>query len=573
MASTGPSRINGIDPSVAVKAPCDVATTANITLSGAQTIDGVAVAETTPKTRVLVKNQANATENGIYDVYDTAWARSKDCNGARDIVDGTQVAISSGTAYAGSTWRFDVTDPVSFGTSSISLTRVSYIDESVYIPPSRNVDLLSDIASLDLADYDEVRVSGESAAGDNIFSLQRSSGLDSAGKAGSAAEISSTGKLVAYDVTGKAFVEVKQRFPGRTRSNGRLAGRNVHIYEWGSPYGGNDWCFVRTPDGYDPQGEPHPLLILNHGNGWIMDGTEATANFSSKTQFGVDTQNSGTYLDDTRSDYVEYSSPMIEAFLAAGYVVCGAQNDGQNYGVGQAGYGNRETRQNIKLFFDHIQTNYNVQPWCHMIGASNGCIATLNAAMIMGSERIRSITLLYPLINLHAAWSSTYTSAVETAYSPFSTSGAFSSFLEQTDGHDPMVAFTDFSILAADSTEAVYANANFYRLSQDSGTKDLTWVRENRLVDSAIASDTGISLSSLTIYRRSIFPWPRIRCHWSPDDTAVPQEYHWQAFEKLLTRGNHVTFSEEVLGEHGDYRHFEGLDGSGVSRIIAWTQI
>ena len=34
-------RITGIETSVAVKAPCVVATTANITLSGTQTINGV----------------------------------------------------------------------------------------------------------------------------------------------------------------------------------------------------------------------------------------------------------------------------------------------------------------------------------------------------------------------------------------------------------------------------------------------------------------------------------------------------------------------------------------------------
>ena len=43
MASTGVDRVEGLDPAVAFKAPCRVATTANITLSGAQTIDGVAI--------------------------------------------------------------------------------------------------------------------------------------------------------------------------------------------------------------------------------------------------------------------------------------------------------------------------------------------------------------------------------------------------------------------------------------------------------------------------------------------------------------------------------------------------
>lgn len=120
MASTGVDRVNGIDPFVAFKAPCKVATTANVTLSGAQTIDGVSVSETTPKTRVLVRSQTNSTENGIYDVYDTSWVRSSDFNGTRDIVDSTLVSVDSGTSYSGTTWRVQATNPVVIGITSIS---------------------------------------------------------------------------------------------------------------------------------------------------------------------------------------------------------------------------------------------------------------------------------------------------------------------------------------------------------------------------------------------------------------------------------------------------------------------
>jgi phage-related tail fiber protein len=52
-----------------------VATTANITLSGTQTIDGVAVVA---GDRVLVKSQTAPAENGIYVVSNTSWSRSLD---------------------------------------------------------------------------------------------------------------------------------------------------------------------------------------------------------------------------------------------------------------------------------------------------------------------------------------------------------------------------------------------------------------------------------------------------------------------------------------------------------------
>jgi len=61
----------GLDTKESVKA----ATTANITLSGAQTVDTVSVVA---DDRVLVKDQSNAVENGIYVAQSGAWARASD---------------------------------------------------------------------------------------------------------------------------------------------------------------------------------------------------------------------------------------------------------------------------------------------------------------------------------------------------------------------------------------------------------------------------------------------------------------------------------------------------------------
>lgn len=65
------ARLNGLTP----KAPARAATTANITLSGAQTIDTVSIVA---GNRVLVKNQTNAEENGIYVAAAGAWSRAAD---------------------------------------------------------------------------------------------------------------------------------------------------------------------------------------------------------------------------------------------------------------------------------------------------------------------------------------------------------------------------------------------------------------------------------------------------------------------------------------------------------------
>jgi hypothetical protein len=77
--------------------PCRVATTANITLSGAQTIDGIAcVADD----RVLVKNQTLPAENGVYVVASGAWSRAADSNSVAEL-NYSAVDVLVGTLSAG----------------------------------------------------------------------------------------------------------------------------------------------------------------------------------------------------------------------------------------------------------------------------------------------------------------------------------------------------------------------------------------------------------------------------------------------------------------------------------------
>jgi hypothetical protein len=72
------------------KDPVRVATTANITLSGTQTIDGVGVAV---GNRVLVKNQTTAAQNGIYVVAAGAWTRVTDADTAAEHANATVIAL------------------------------------------------------------------------------------------------------------------------------------------------------------------------------------------------------------------------------------------------------------------------------------------------------------------------------------------------------------------------------------------------------------------------------------------------------------------------------------------------
>lgn len=84
-----------------------VATTANITLSGTQTIDGVVLSV---GNRVLVKDQSTGSQNGIYVVASGAWTRSTDANSSSEL-DGATVYVSEGTANAETVWTQTVDNP------------------------------------------------------------------------------------------------------------------------------------------------------------------------------------------------------------------------------------------------------------------------------------------------------------------------------------------------------------------------------------------------------------------------------------------------------------------------------
>ncbi len=114
-------RLRGVQTSVAVKAPVLVATTAEITLSGLQTIDGVSLSS---GDRVLVKDQIDAVENGIWIASSGAWSRAIDFDGARDVVRGTQVYVVNGTINERQTYRVSTDDPV-IGSSSLTFDNSS----------------------------------------------------------------------------------------------------------------------------------------------------------------------------------------------------------------------------------------------------------------------------------------------------------------------------------------------------------------------------------------------------------------------------------------------------------------
>jgi hypothetical protein len=128
MGTQQTDRLAGLIGDFGIKTPVKVATTAAITLSGAQTIDGIAVSANTsptPPDRVLVKNQSDQTTNGIYDVQSGTWARAKDFDGARDAKTGTLVYVVSGSTNGGHLFKCTSADPIRIGTDAITFADAS----------------------------------------------------------------------------------------------------------------------------------------------------------------------------------------------------------------------------------------------------------------------------------------------------------------------------------------------------------------------------------------------------------------------------------------------------------------
>jgi uncharacterized cupin superfamily protein len=117
--TTTTDRRQGVNSSAAVKVPCRVCATTNITLSGTQTIDGVAVVA---DDRVLLTGQTTASENGIYDADTSTWTRAKDWDGTYDVVTGTLIYVTAGTSNSG-WWYVSTTGTITVGTTSVTIAQ------------------------------------------------------------------------------------------------------------------------------------------------------------------------------------------------------------------------------------------------------------------------------------------------------------------------------------------------------------------------------------------------------------------------------------------------------------------
>jgi hypothetical protein len=113
--------VDSVAQGLDVKASVIAATTGNITLSGAQTIDGVSIVA---GDRVLVKNQSAPAENGIYVAATGAWPRSADAN-TWDELRSAFTFVEQGSTQADTGWVCTVNAGGTLGTTAVTWSQFS----------------------------------------------------------------------------------------------------------------------------------------------------------------------------------------------------------------------------------------------------------------------------------------------------------------------------------------------------------------------------------------------------------------------------------------------------------------
>lgn len=188
--------VNGIQ----WKAPARVATTTNITLSGTQTIDGVAAIV---GDRVLVKNQSTASDNGIYIVDSGSWTRAADADTFQELL-GAVCLVEEGTANADKGFQ-QTAELISLSSSQVWIQNFG---TSLYVADESTLTLSGSTFSVKAGGITNTHVSASAAIAKSKLALTGS--IVDADISNSAAivysKLSLTGSIVNADISTSAAI-------------------------------------------------------------------------------------------------------------------------------------------------------------------------------------------------------------------------------------------------------------------------------------------------------------------------------------------------------------------------------
>lgn len=115
--------LQGFDWKESVRVGTSEAGTLSSSFANGSVVDGVTLAT---GDRILIKNQANGSENGIYTVNASgAPSRAEDANTSGEMTAGVTVFVSEGTTQGNSSWSLTTDDPVTLGTTALVFTQVA----------------------------------------------------------------------------------------------------------------------------------------------------------------------------------------------------------------------------------------------------------------------------------------------------------------------------------------------------------------------------------------------------------------------------------------------------------------
>lgn len=252
-----------------------VATTANITLSGLQTIDGYSVLA---GDRVLVKDQTDPTENGVYVAGAGAWARSEDLDNSpeSEILNGKLCPrVINGTVNGGIPFYIS---SVGTGTDGVHQIGVDNIVWDIFTSPTQlqegsGITFNGNVVDIDLADTDP----GLYFDGSNDLGIDWSTAFNDA-KAVKASDLSSNANGFGASIIG---IEDAGGYTDETDVEGSLQEIYQKIKNFGTTYtvgtGGvnsGDLVYVSANDTVLPYTD---ITVGNRGIGLALTTEVATA--------------------------------------------------------------------------------------------------------------------------------------------------------------------------------------------------------------------------------------------------------------------------------------------------------